>query len=648
MRRKAFAAALILVLLLPLLGRKMELEDIFRYRAISSIKVSPDGREVLFLITKSCLKENRRKTSLWLLNLSGEEHPLLLVERLEGIRKPAWVPASRNITFLALKKGKTSIFILPERGEARVLLSFAESIRDYAWLPDASGIIFTARKPDKEREERRRAGFDEIVVEQAPPYLLWLWDRRKDRIKQLNTEGLSVREFAISPDGRKVALVLSRTPLVNDMINGEIYLLDLQTGKLRKLTSNRIIEYDLAWSPDSRYIYFLSQASEKLQPYYQASVFRLDPSTGRIQDLLPGFRHEVTEFLVSREDGRIYMSVNEGVKNNIYCMEGDGKNLRKLTDFLGFVRFLSDDTAHGFLYFVLSTADMPFEMHRFNLAAKQLERLTFENSWADEIERGKVEVFHWRSRDGRVVEGILYYPANFNPKRKYPLLVQLHGGPESSYRVYFSTSWVTYTYYWTGRGFVVFQPNYRGSTGYGDDVMRAIIGAYFEKDIDDIITGIKALKRRGWVGKIAVMGWSAGGHLTNWLVTHYRFFSAASSGAGMANWFSFYAQTDMRFIREIWHKGPPYERVKYYLKKSPVFYTKGATTPTIIFCGEKDERVPLPQSREMYFALKWAGVKTKLIVFPGEPHGLRKPAHQLTKMREESSWIQRFIFGKQE
>jgi len=641
--RKYLALILLIFIAFPLAAaRKMQFADIFKYRAISSVMPSPDGKAIIYLIRESNLDENLTKTSLWL-KTKQEKKPLILVSSLKGISSPSWSPCGRIISFLALDNGKRQLFYLPPRGEPRKLFSFGESIVQYKWLPDGSGIIFTAKKPDKKIDERVKKGFDAKIVEWEEPELLWKWDSKTGEIQSLNTSGLSVREFSISPDGKKLALVLTRTPLVNDMAGAEIFLLDIKNNSLKKLTENRIIEEEPLWSRDGKYIYFLSQASENLQPYFQTSIFRLNPENGKIIDLLPGFKHEVHEYFVSKDGKGIYFTVNEGVKVNLYFIKELGTDPIKLTDFEGWIRSISDDTEHGKIYCLFSDPSLPFELHVYDVKNGSLERLSFENSWAGEIERGRCETFHWRSKDGKLVEGIVYYPANFSPNKKYPLLVQLHGGPESSYRKYFSTSWVTYIYYWTGKGYVVFQPNYRGSTGYGDDVMRAIIGHYFEKDIDDIVTGIKALEKRGWVGKKAVMGWSAGGHLTNWLITHFKFFSAASSGAGMSDWFSFYAQTDMRFIREIWHKGPPFERVSYYRKKSPIFYVKNAVTPTIIFCGEKDRRVPLPQSREMYFGLKWKGVPTKLIVFPGEPHGLRKPAHQLFKMREESRWIHHYI-----
>ncbi|MCP2518871.1 S9 family peptidase [Candidatus Aminicenantes bacterium AC-335-K20] len=623
-------------------ARPMEFKDIFKFRSISSIKISPDGKKLLFILSQSSLEKNKREKFLYLF-WPEERRSLLLADGLDDISHPAWSPNGRIITFLGKKKEKNELYYFPQRGNARKLFCFDESIVSYEWFADGRGIIFTAEKPDPEKKKRKEKGFDAIIMDEAPLHLLWMWKFDEKSIKELSTDGLSVRDFEISPDGEKIALILSRTPLVNDMVNSEIYILSIRDNKLEKLTKNNIIERNLQWGKEGKYIYFLSDANERLEPYYQTSIFKLDSETGEINDLLPGFKYEVHEYFVSKADGKIYFTANEGVKVNIYKMNPDGSDLMRLSNLEGWVRHIEDSIKFNKIYCVYSNPDLPFELHSFDINNHNLTKLTNENKWAEEIDTGKCETFRWKSKDGKIVEGLVFYPENFNPSKKYPLLIQIHGGPESSYRKYFSTSWGTYTYFWTGKGFVVFQPNYRGSTGYGDDVMRSIIGHYFEKDVDDIITGIKALERKGWVAKKAVMGWSAGGHLTNWLITHFNIFSVASSGAGMSNWFSFYAQTDMRFIREIWHKGPPYERSSYYLKKSPIFYVKNAKTPTIIFCGEKDERVPLPQSREMYYGLKWRGVPTKLIVFPGEPHGLRKPAHQLFKMEEEYKWISKWI-----
>lgn len=249
-----------------------------------------------------------------------------------------------------------------------------------------------------------------------------------------------------------------------------------------------------------------------------------------------------------------------------------------------------------------------------------------------------------------MVEGILILPPDYEKGKKYPMLTQLHGGPESSYKKYFSTSYGGYPHVLAGMGYVIFQPNYRGSTGYGDDCMRAIIGHYFEQDIDDILTGIDFLVEKGIADKdkLGAMGWSAGGHLSNWLlVKHSDRFKAIATGAGVANWASFYAQTDMHYIREIWQTGTPYDKADLYKAKSPITFIKGAKTPTIMFCGERDNRVPAPQSWELYIALQRLGVPVEFHLYPGEPHGLRKVAHRVDKMESEIAWFSKYILGKE-
>lgn len=191
--------------------------------------------------------------------------------------------------------------------------------------------------------------------------------------------------------------------------------------------------------------------------------------------------------------------------------------------------------------------------------AAELERLTYMNRQISELQLGRYETLRYKSKDGVEVEGLLIYPVNYRAGEKYPLVVQLHGGPASAYLNSFPSSYGTYTHVLAGRGYAVFQPNYRGSTGYGDDFMRQIYGNYFGPSIDDILAGADYLIERGIADaeRLGVMGWSAGGHMTNWLITHTHRFKAAASGAGVANWVSLYSQTDIRFIREVYLNGAP-------------------------------------------------------------------------------------------
>jgi dipeptidyl aminopeptidase/acylaminoacyl peptidase len=213
----------------------------------------------------------------------------------------------------------------------------------------------------------------------------------------------------------------------------------------------------------------------------------------------------------------------------------------------------------------------------------------------------------------------------------------------------FSSSWGTYAHVFAAKGYAVFQPNYRGSSGYGDEFRRQIAGDYFRLGFDDIMTGVDALIEKGIADpdKLGHMGWSAGGHWSNWALTHTDRFKAISSGAGAVNWTSMWAQSDMQINREFYFQGKPYENPDHYREVSPITYIKNAKTPTLILCGADDPRVPNAQSRELYISLQKLGVPVEYLEFPGMPHGLTKPRYQFVKMEAELAWFEKWIHGKE-
>ncbi|MGH9662664.1 MAG: alpha/beta hydrolase family protein, partial [Bryobacteraceae bacterium] len=208
----------------------------------------------------------------------------------------------------------------------------------------------------------------------------------------------------------------------------------------------------------------------------------------------------------------------------------------------------------------------------------------------------------------------------------------------------------TYVHVFAAGGYAVFQPNYRGSTNYGERFRMEISGDYFRQGYDDIMTGVDELIRRGIAdsGKLGMMGWSAGGHWSNWTLTHTDRFKAISSGAGAVNWISMYAQTDVQGNREFYFQGKPWENWDHYVSVSPLKYIKNARTPTLIHVGHDDARVPRPQSEELHMALKKLGVPTEFIVYPRMGHGITEPRYQMVKMVSEYAWFEKWIRGKKE
>jgi dipeptidyl aminopeptidase/acylaminoacyl peptidase len=245
------------------------------------------------------------------------------------------------------------------------------------------------------------------------------------------------------------------------------------------------------------------------------------------------------------------------------------------------------------------------------------------------------------------VEGLVFYPQDYVEGQRYPLVVQTHGGPAASDNFGFQGSY-NYVQVLTAMGYAVLKPNYRGSTGYGDEFLRDMVGHYFQNAHLDVMAGVDALIDSGLVDgeQMAKMGWSAGGHMTNKIITFTDRFKAASSGAGASNWVSMYGQSDVRTYRTPWFGGTPWEEdapIDLYWEHSPLKDVAKVTTPTLLLVGQNDLRVPMAQSVEMHRALKSNGVPTHLYVAPREPHGWREMRHRLFKVNVELDWFERWV-----
>lgn len=655
--RKTTYVLTALILCLTTLGwagekRPMSFEDIFTFKSVTDPQLSPDGKFVVFTAYEADWEQNRWVPHLWRVPIKGGE-AIQLTRSKQGESSPRWSPDGRIIAFKSGRDGSTQVyFMYADGGEAWKVTHHNPNVTSFAWSRDGEKIYFTA--PDsltkKEKEERER-GNDAILVDRDLKNVhLWEFDIATKKERKLTSGDFSIRHWKLSPDGEKVAFIAAPTPKKDDDIKNEIYLLNLKDLKVKKLTENKAIERSLEWSPDGKTITFISDSDENLNTYFLESIFLLPLDGDRPIDLLPGFQYQVYSHFWHAEGDLIYFVANTGVNTHLFTLNLKNGDIKQLTDGVQVIGNVHYNPELNLLVLTKTDPAHPKDVYCTSLGKIEFRQLTRMNPQVERMKLAQYKTIRWKSTDGQEVEGLLILPPDYNPLKRYPLILQIHGGPEASYKNYFSTSWATYPHVLAGKGYVIFQPNYRGSTGYGDECMRAIIGHYFEKDYDDLMTGVDCLIQQGIVdsSKMGVMGWSAGGHLTNWIVTHTDRFKAASSGAGGANWLSFYAQTDMQYIREIWFDSSPYENTDLWIEKSPVMYVKNARTPTIFFCGENDARVPLPQTKEMYMGLKRNGCPTELVIFPREGHGLRELRHQMYKMKKEFAWFQKYIMGKEE
>ncbi len=628
--------------------RPMTFKDIFKFKRLSHLAISPDGNRVLFEASISDWKQFKRVPHLFLAQIQQKIARQLTFSKA-GERSPRWSPDGKTITFLSSRNGSSQIFFLPAcGGEAVQMTHHNPGISRYIWSRDGRLIYFLAADSltAQEKKALKARGNAYFVDHKLKNVHLWKWNPATGKETQLTKGPFSIRSFSLSPDGKQIAFIAAPSAQRDDDIHNEIYLLDLVKDQVQRLTHNGAIERSVSWEPEGRALLFISDSNEKLETYYQESIFRLNPATGQVVDLLPDFPYQVySSFFGGKKKSWIYFTANTGTNVQLFRLNRKNRRWQQLTHHTGVLSSLQYKMKKDRTAFVFTDPQNPPEIYITSLRHWKPVRISHVNAISDSLLLPRYTTIHWKSTDGWQPEGVLILPLHYDSTRAYPLITQIHGGPESSIKNALSYSFGYYPGVWAAHGYMVFQPNYRGSTGYGDSCMRAIIGHYFEKDWDDIMTGVKFLVKNGIAAKdsLGIMGWSAGGHETNWTVTHTNLFKAASSGAGGADWFSFYAQTDMHYIREIWFASSPYDRPFFWLKKSPVLYVKNARTPTLIFCGEKDRRVPFPQSLEMYRGLKRNGCTVEMVAFPGSGHGPHDLRQQLFKMEKEFSWFEKYI-----
>jgi dipeptidyl aminopeptidase/acylaminoacyl peptidase len=445
-------------------------------------------------------------------------------------------------------------------------------------------------------------------------------------------------------------MVRAPSPLLEHSPLGEVWLMDSDGRNARQLTKNRVPETSVSLSPDNATVAFIAGANDKLEEYYNDKIFLMSAAGGDARVLLPEVAYEVENLQWSGDGKSLFFIANLGIHNELMRVDVATKQVTPLTSDehnLGGWSFVESAGLHAF---TRNTPNRPSEIYTLDASQEFAEPRRVTNVFDFVASRFKLARQHritWKGQDGEAVEGLLYYPVDYKPGVRYPLIVYTHGGPQISDKYGFSSDVQVYA----GKGYAVLKPNYRGSTGYGDTFLRDMVGGYFKQSHLDVMTGTDAVIAMGLAdpNRLVKMGWSAGGHMTNKLVTFTDRFKAASSGAGGANWISLYSQSDTREQRTSWFGGTPWDAnapIDVYWNNSPLKDVAKVKTPTLFLVGEQDARVPMAQSVEMYRALKHHGVPTKLYVAPREGHGWNELRHTLFKYQIEMEWFEKYANGK--
>ncbi len=631
--------------------RPMGIVDLLNVPRLSDPQLSPDGSQVAYTRADADWKSGKHVSHIWRVRVDDGE-ALPLTSGADGENGPRWSPDGKSIAFTA-KRGDNEfaqIYLLPvDGGEAWQLTKHESAVSEISWTPDGAALIFKAADPKTADDKARERVKDDVYAYDENYKQTHLWKVTVDSKAETRiTEGdFSVTNYDLSHDGKKIAYTRQPSPLLGSGENSEVWVANTNGSGAVQITKNGVQENNASISPDSSQVIFSAQANAKFETYYNRRLF-IAPAAGGPSRVLVGENepYDVGNAIWSKDGKSIYFLANLGVHEELFVVPTAGGKPRQLTDGKHAIGALAANGSDVFAFTVSGSTSGGeiFTMKAGDTTPKQATRVF--DYIARDFKLGRQEAIQWKGADGTTVEGIVTYPVDYQAGQRYPLAVMTHGGPQAADK--YSIGSMSYEFQvLAGKGYVSLQPNYRGSTGYGDAFLRDMVGHYFQNAHLDVMTGVDELIRRGVADpdRMVKMGWSGGGHMTNKLITFTDRFKAAASGAGAAQWISMYAQSDIRAFRTPWFGGTPWQKnapIDLYWNNSPLKDVANVKTPTLFFVGERDPRVPMPQSIEMYRALKSNGVPTHLYIAPREPHGWGELRHQLYKLNTEIEWFEKY------
>lgn len=636
--------------------RPMTAVDLLSLQRASAPHMSPDGQTLLYSVSTADWKQNKMVLSLWRANADGSDARLMIEN---GGSDLSFAPDSRRFAFVARRGDDkaSQIYVMSiDGGEARRLSDSPKNVSTLKWSADGRFIYFLAQTPESKAEKKRIADKDDMFAFEQPRARTVL--RRADtvtgRLHTVISGDFDVKSYDVAADGETIAYIRAPSRLLDDGQFGEIWL-HTPKGADRRLTDNDYGEKGLRLAPDGSRLLFVANAKDGRYATVNANLFVMDIASKTLTELGTRVQNEPTweiEDAAFSPDGRtVYFNANEGVRTTLNRVPVKGGDWTTLVTGDSVVSDLDVAARSGHLAYTLSSATQPAEIYRLDTAAPKPLQITHLN---DDLGRRfrlpKQEALQWTAPDGQVLEGLITYPLDYVAGKAYPLIVQSHGGPRSvdQFNIF---SYGRLNPLLAARGVMTLSVNYRGGTAYGDTFLQGMNGGYFKYADKDVLSGVDELIKRGMGDpqRLGAMGWSAGGHMTNRLITTTTRFKAAASGAGTVDWTSMYLTSDTRWQRQEWFITPPYgttARRDLYEEYSALSRLDKVTTPTLIMAGAEDDRVPPTQSIMLYRALKTLGVETELYLAPREPHNFAELRHRLFQVNKHMDWFLSHLTGE--
>ena len=645
--KKAFLLLLSVAMITAAFAQKrpFAIEDLYKIKAIADPQISPDGKNIAFTVTENNLAEGKSKTEVYLMDADGN-NIRKVTDNPAADYHPRWSPDGKSLLFLSTRHEGPQAWLLPlAGGEPTQVTHFTTGVSDAVWTSDGKHIVFTSDvfpecgadgDCNKKIDESMSSG--PIQAHMADHLLYRHWTSWKDGrrshvfvydIDSKKYTDLSPGDYdapvfslggggvAVSPDGKEVCFASNHDANEAETTNADLFIVSTSGGEPKDITAeNKSFDGDPSYSPDGKYIAYRMQTI----PAYESDLFRIalyDRKTGEKTVLTEKFDNWVGEFTWAPDSKSIYFTADVQGHIPLYNLELKSKQVTPVIDVKSIDAIdISPDGKS--LAIVRRAVGEPVELWHATTQGKNLRRLTFFNKpLEDSVDIRPAEEMWITSPTGKKIHTFIVKPHNFDPSKKYPLILNVHGGPQSQWADAFRGDWQVYP----GSGYIVAFPNPHGSTGYGQDFTAEISKDWGGAVYQDVMAVADSLEKISYVDKdrMGAMGWSFGGYMMMWLEGHTSRFKAIACMMGVYDLTAMHGSTEELWFPQWDLGGAPWES-DLYMKWSPNQYVKNFKTPCLVITGEKDYRVPYPQSLEFFTDLQKMNVQSRLIVFPNDGH----------------------------
>ena len=629
-------------------------------KGVGSPRVSPDGKKIVYTVSEAVMTSDKSEfvTQLWMGDIATKKNVQLTFGD-KSSSNPKWSPDGNWIAFTSNRKdNKNNLYLLSANGgEAEPITEVKSGVNNFEWAPDGRSIAFTMSDAKTEEEEKNDKAKNDFrwMDENLKMSRLYLVSIQKDaegkrEPRKLTTGSYQVGSFGWSPDSSRIVFSHAKTPSANDWTTSDVSVIEVASAKVTPLANSNAAESAPIYSPDGKSIAItVSENPPRWAGYGTIQI--ISTAGGEPKALAASFDGQPDVLGWSADSRTVYFDEAKGTGTKIYALDVASNRIDELKTTTAVLTGIDLNRSSTMFGFVRQTADTPGDAYVASVSDFTPVQISRANADLKMPPLGRTEVIHWKSKDGKDVEGLLTYPVGYQTGQRVPLILNVHGGPAGVFQQSFIGGRGVYPLAsFAARGYAILRANPRGSSGYGKDFRQANIKDWGFGDYQDLMTGVDRVIEMGVADpqRLGVMGWSYGGFMTSWIVTQTKRFKAASAGAPVTNLMSFNGTADIPAFVPDYFGGQSWEIIDLYQKHSPMFNVKGVTTPTMIQQGDADVRVPISQGYEFYNALKLQGVPTRMLVLPRQPHGPTEPKMQLAAMKANLEWFEKYIGAKAE